>query len=134
MNAVIVVNGNVVATREVPADDKVHELTFDVALERSRWVALRQFPRLHTNPVNVLVAGVLMLGEAYHHTWEATADRALRPHVRAFGLMNGFEVEDVDRVEVTQDGQLLRYGAIGVEALFWVFVVAAWRRRSRLER
>ncbi|MGE3804435.1 MAG: CehA/McbA family metallohydrolase [Gemmataceae bacterium] len=53
----LVVNGNVVATREVPADDKVHELTFDVPIERSSWVALRQFPQLHTNPVNVIVAG-----------------------------------------------------------------------------
>ena len=26
-------------------------------MERSSWVALRQFPQLHTNPVNVLVGG-----------------------------------------------------------------------------
>jgi hypothetical protein len=53
----LVVNGKVVASQVVPADNREHELTFDVPVERSSWVALRQFPQLHTNPVNVLVAG-----------------------------------------------------------------------------
>jgi hypothetical protein len=30
---------------------------FSIPLERSSWVALRQFPQLHTNPVYVLVEG-----------------------------------------------------------------------------
>jgi hypothetical protein len=53
----LVVNGVAVAAKEVPADDKVHELTFEVPIERSSWVALRHFPQMHTNPVNVLVGG-----------------------------------------------------------------------------
>jgi hypothetical protein len=53
----VVVNGRAIASQEVPADDKIHELTFTVPVERSSWVALRHFPQLHTNPVNVLVAG-----------------------------------------------------------------------------
>jgi hypothetical protein len=53
----LVVNGQAVASKEVPADDKVHEITFETKIDRSSWVALRQFPQLHTNPVNVLVAG-----------------------------------------------------------------------------
>jgi hypothetical protein len=53
----LIVNGKVAASKEVPADDKVHDLTFDVPVERSSWVALRQFPQLHTNPVDVVVAG-----------------------------------------------------------------------------
>jgi hypothetical protein len=52
----IVVNGRPVASQKVPADGQPHELTFDVPIERSSWVALRQFPQLHTNPVNVIVA------------------------------------------------------------------------------
>jgi hypothetical protein len=28
-----------------------------VPIERSSWVAIRQFPQLHTNPIRVLVAG-----------------------------------------------------------------------------
>jgi hypothetical protein len=53
----IVVNGNVVASKDVPADDKAHDLEFSVPIEKSSWVALRHYPTLHTNPVNVIVAG-----------------------------------------------------------------------------
>src|SRR4030095_11503071 len=50
-------NGRVVATQNIPADGKEHAIEVQVPVERSSWVALRQFPQLHTNPVNVLVAG-----------------------------------------------------------------------------
>ena len=53
----MVVNGKVAAAQEVPADDRVHELRFPIAIKQSSWVALRQFPQLHTNPVNVIVSG-----------------------------------------------------------------------------
>jgi hypothetical protein len=53
----VVVNGHVAARREVPADGREHPLEFAIQLERSSWVALRQFPQLHTNPVYVLVGG-----------------------------------------------------------------------------
>ena len=53
----VVVNGRVAASREVPADGREHAVEFQVPIERSSWVAVRQFPQLHTNPVNVLVAG-----------------------------------------------------------------------------
>jgi hypothetical protein len=53
----LIVNGRVAASQEVPADGSVHELTFSVPIEQSSWVALRHFPQLHTNPVNVLLAG-----------------------------------------------------------------------------
>jgi hypothetical protein len=52
-----VVNGRAVASREVPADGRAHELEFAISIERSSWIALRQFPQLHTNPVNAIVAG-----------------------------------------------------------------------------
>lgn len=53
----LVVNGSVVASKKVPSDCAVHSIEFDVPIERSSWVALRQFPQLHTNPVNVIVGG-----------------------------------------------------------------------------
>jgi len=53
----VVVNGRVAGSREVPADGREHAVEFQVPIERSSWVALRQFPQLHTNPVTVLVAG-----------------------------------------------------------------------------
>jgi hypothetical protein len=51
----IVVNGRSVASARVPADGKTHALQFRVPIVHSSWVALRQFPQLHTNPVNVRV-------------------------------------------------------------------------------
>ncbi|MBX9626217.1 MAG: CehA/McbA family metallohydrolase, partial [Gemmataceae bacterium] len=53
----LIVNGQVAATKDVPADDQEHTITFDVPVERSSWVALRHFPQLHTNPVPVIVGG-----------------------------------------------------------------------------
>ena len=51
----IIVNGRPAASARVPADGKIHALQFRVPIARSSWVALRQFPQLHTNPVNVHV-------------------------------------------------------------------------------
>ncbi len=51
----IVVNGHVAASQKVPADGNQHDLKFEVPIERSSWIAVRQFPQLHTNPVNVIV-------------------------------------------------------------------------------
>lgn len=53
----IVVNGRVAVSKKVMADGAIHDLAFDIPIERSSWVAIRQFPQLHTNPVNVIVAG-----------------------------------------------------------------------------
>jgi len=50
-----VVNGHVVYATDVPADDQPHDLVFDVPVADSSWIALRQFPQLHTNPVNVII-------------------------------------------------------------------------------
>jgi hypothetical protein len=53
----LVVNGQPVASQEVAADGQIHDVSFEIPVEQSSWVALRHFPQLHTNPVNVLVAG-----------------------------------------------------------------------------
>src|SRR6185436_21024132 len=53
----LIVNGKVADSRNLPADDKIHEVSFTTPVERSSWVALRHFPQMHTNPVNVRVAG-----------------------------------------------------------------------------
>ena len=53
----LIVNGQVAATKEVPADDQEHDIEFLVPIAKSSWVALRHFPSLHTNPVNVIVGG-----------------------------------------------------------------------------
>ena len=53
----VVVNGRVVAGRNVPADGSLREVAFDINVERSAWVALRILPSSHTNPVFVIVGG-----------------------------------------------------------------------------
>jgi hypothetical protein len=53
----LIVNGNAVASHDVPADDHIHDLAFTVDVPKSSWIALRHFPQMHTNPVDVLVAG-----------------------------------------------------------------------------
>jgi hypothetical protein len=51
----LVVNGQAVTSKRIPADDKIHELEFSVRIDRSSWVAVRHFPQMHTNPVNVVI-------------------------------------------------------------------------------
>jgi len=53
----LVVNGQVVSSKQVPADSQPHELEFSTKIDGSSWVAVRHFPQMHTNPVNVLVDG-----------------------------------------------------------------------------
>lgn len=52
----VVVNGEPVAAAQVPADGRPHKLSWKIPVRRSSWIALRHFPELHTNPVDVLVA------------------------------------------------------------------------------
>jgi hypothetical protein len=53
----LVVNGEAVARRNVAADGSAREVSFDVEVGRSSWVALRVMPSSHTNPVFVIVGG-----------------------------------------------------------------------------
>jgi hypothetical protein len=53
----LIVNGQVADSKQVLADDQIHDLEFDAKIERSSWVAIRQFPQMHTNPINVIVDG-----------------------------------------------------------------------------
>jgi hypothetical protein len=51
----LVVNGHPAGSRAIEADGQMQEVTFDVQIDRSSWVALRILPSSHTNPVWVLV-------------------------------------------------------------------------------
>ncbi len=53
----VVVNGQAVARKSVAADGQVREISFDVPIQRSSWVAMRILPAAHTNPIFVLVGG-----------------------------------------------------------------------------
>jgi len=52
-----VVNGYPVATQVIRADGTSRDVTFDVPIERSSWVALRILGSSHTNPIFVVVGG-----------------------------------------------------------------------------
>jgi len=53
----IVVNGAPVAVQNLVADGTMRTLTFDVAIDRSSWIAARILPSSHTNPVFALIDG-----------------------------------------------------------------------------
>ena len=65
----LVVNGEAVASREVPADGRPHRVAFALSVRRSSWIALRQFPQLHTNPVDVIVGGAPIRGSRDSAIW-----------------------------------------------------------------
>jgi hypothetical protein len=91
----LVQNGRVVASNTVPADGQLHELSFEAQVTRSSWLALRQFPQLHTNPVNVLIGNepirasresALWCAESVDLLWENRSNHiaaAERPAARA---------------------------------------------------
>jgi hypothetical protein len=51
----LIVNGISKARQRIVADGTLRDVTFDVPIERSSWVALRIFPSSHSNPIFVLV-------------------------------------------------------------------------------
>jgi hypothetical protein len=53
----VIVNGEPVAKRNIPADGSVRDMNFEVPIKRSSWVALRILPSSHTNPIFVTVGG-----------------------------------------------------------------------------
>ena len=53
----VIVNGRPVATKNIVADGKFNDVTFDVPLARSSWIALRILPSAHTNPIFALIGG-----------------------------------------------------------------------------
>lgn len=53
----VIVNGYPVAKKNIVADGKLRDVSFNVKIDRSSWVALRILPSSHTNPIFVLVDG-----------------------------------------------------------------------------
>jgi len=54
----LIVNGLPVASQTVPSDGTLTRLIFPKPeITRSSWVAIRQFPSAHTNPIKVIVDG-----------------------------------------------------------------------------
>ena len=90
----VVVNGSPVASREVPADGREHQLEFPVAIERSSWIALRQFPQLHTNPVTIVVDGKPVRASRRSAEWAlAAVDQLWRVRSRRIAVAERADAE-----------------------------------------
>ena len=91
----LVVNGKAVARKQVVADGSMQDVSFDVPIKQSSWVAVRILPAAHTNPIFVLVGGHPIRASresaewclnAVHQCWTQKAPRisaAERPAARA---------------------------------------------------
>ena len=53
----LIVNGQPVAKKDIPADGSMQAVSFDYEIKHSSWVALRILPSCHTNPIFIEVAG-----------------------------------------------------------------------------
>jgi hypothetical protein len=51
----LVVNGIQVESKQIPADGTLQDVSFDVKIDRSSWVALRIFQTSHSNPIFAIV-------------------------------------------------------------------------------
>ena len=72
----LVVDGHPVATREVEADGRIEEVSFELEPKASCWVALRIFPSSHTNPVFVELDGAPIRASRRSAQWCAEAVEA----------------------------------------------------------
>jgi len=53
----VVVNGEVVAKKDIVADGSIQKVNFNVPITKSSWIAVRILPSSHSNPIFVLVGG-----------------------------------------------------------------------------
>ncbi len=51
----LIVNGEVAATKNILADGNLQDISFEINIPKSSWVALRIMPACHTNPIFVLI-------------------------------------------------------------------------------
>lgn len=65
----LLVDGRAVARKVIVADGTVRQLSFDVPIRRSSWMAVRILPSSHTNPVFVVVGGEPMQPSCRSAEW-----------------------------------------------------------------
>jgi hypothetical protein len=80
----VVVNGKVVAQKKFLADGTVRDVSFNIPITESSWVALRILPAAHTNPIFVIVGKKPICAsrasaqwdlDAVHQAWTQKAPR-----------------------------------------------------------
>jgi hypothetical protein len=107
----LVVNGYVVATKTIPADGSIHQLQFETRIDKSSWIAIRQFPQLHTNPVNVVINGKPIRASRRSALWCELATKLLWKN-RSQMISNS----ERDAARVSYDRAISTYKAIASES------------------
>jgi len=90
----VIVNGIAVDKKELLADGKQHDISFEVPIERSSWVALRVLPSSHTNPIFVLVDGKPIRASRRSAQWCLEGVQKCESQKRRF--MKGAEIKDFE--------------------------------------
>lgn len=80
----VVVNGKAIARQEIEADGELRELGFEIALEKSSWVALRILPSSHSNPVFVEIGGKPIRASVESAEWCLAGVRQCRSQKERF--------------------------------------------------
>ncbi len=84
VNVELIVNGVAVAQKPIAADGAIHDVGFDVPIEKSSWVAVRVLAAAHTNPIFITVWGKPVRASeasakwalaAVHQCWSQKAPR-----------------------------------------------------------
>ncbi len=65
----LLVNGYPVQSVEIKCDGSTKDVTFEVPLAKSSWVAIRAFPNAHTNPIYIVIDNEPILGSLDSVRW-----------------------------------------------------------------
>ncbi|MBI2688382.1 MAG: CehA/McbA family metallohydrolase [Acidobacteria bacterium] len=90
----LLVNGNVVATQEITADGTMRDVSFNAAIDKSAWVALRILPSSHTNPIWVMVGDKPIRERASIEWCLAAVERCFN--------------QKIGRIRLTEQGEMKR--------------------------
>jgi hypothetical protein len=88
----VLVNGYPVARKEIEADGHLEDVSFEVSIEKSSWVALRILPSSHTNPIFVEVGGQPIRASLKSAEWCLASLRQCRQQKERF--MDADEKDD----------------------------------------
>ena len=80
----VIVNGYPVARQEIEADGHLEDMTFDVPVSRSSWVALRILQSSHTNPIFIEVGGQPIRASVKSAEWCAAGVKQCRSQKERF--------------------------------------------------
>ncbi|MCA9412104.1 MAG: CehA/McbA family metallohydrolase [Candidatus Omnitrophica bacterium] len=112
----LVVNGKAVQTQEILADGEINDVTFELPLEKSSWIALRVFPSSHSNPIFAIVDSKPIRADEKSAEWCLEA-----VDVCWDKKSKGYRAEEIDEAQAAYDVARKAYKEIldeirGVEA------------------